>query len=323
MKSINLKRINALLITVVLIFLLAACNNSSTPQDSNTPSTNTPSSTTPEIKPTTITDRDGKVITIPDNVDKIISISPSITETLVHLGLGDKLVAIDKYSVDIEGLPANLPTYDIMSPDIESIAALKPDLIFAAGMSKKDGDDPFKAITDLGVLITYIPSSISIEGIKEDIRFIGQITDTSDKAEVIITDMEEEISDILAKIGTLQQNKAVYFEIYDLYSFGKGTFLNEIIEMLGAKNILVDQDSWIRVSEEVVIDKNPDIIFTSINYADDPINSILERKGWNVITAVKDKNVYQVDPNASSRSNEYVVIAMKEMAKALYPELFN
>lgn len=270
-------------------------------------------------------DREGKPINPIENVESIVAMGPSITETLVHLGLGDKIVAVDTYSAEVEGLPANLPTFDMMTPDTESIAALKPQIVISTGMSKSDGEDPYKPLLDLGVVMTYIPSSDSIDGIKADIRFLGDVTGTRDKADELVKTMEQEIGDIVAKIGDNKAGKKVFFEIAaapNMYSFGKGVFLNEIIELLGCENVLADQESWVSVSEETVLQKNPDVIFTSVDYVDDPVGEILGRNGWDVVTAVKEKQVYTVDKNASSRSNENITVAIKEMAATLYPDLF-
>ncbi len=313
MKLIGLRKLITLLIAAMPIIAFVACNNAKPTNDNSNISTKT------------ITDRTGKTITLPDKVDKIISMAPSVTETLVHLGLADKLVAIDKYSSMIEGLPPNLPTYDIMTPDTESLAALKPDIIFATGMSNNENDDPFKPITDLGVLMTYIPSSTSIEGIKEDIRFIGQITNTSDKAENIIKEIDDVINVVTTKIGNEKCNKTVYFEIEDepkMISFGKGVFLNEIVELLGAKNIFSDLENWVSLSEETIIEKNPDVIFTNVDYTDHSVANVLNRNGWSAVNAVKNNQVFQINRNASSRPNEYVTVAIQEMARALYPHLF-
>ncbi len=325
MKLFSFKKIAATLITASMLLSLVACNNTQKPEDVSSTPTSSQETSSEEQKPTTLTDREGKTITIPENMDKIISMAPSVTETLVNLGLADKLVAVDKYSVGIEGIPENLPTYDIMAPDTESIAALTPDIIFATGMSKADGDDPFKPVTDLGVLMTYIPSSSSIEGIKEDIMFVGEVTSTKEKAEEIVANMDKEISDIVAKIGENKCNKNVYFEIGAapyMYSFGNGVFLNEIIELLGAKNVLVEQEGWVSVSEEWILEKNPDIIFTNVNYVENPTEEIMARNGWDVLNAVKDKQVYVIDTDASSRGNENIVKAIKEIATVLYPDLF-
>lgn len=292
---------------------------------SSTAQSSTPPSTNSQEKSGTIVDREGNTITLPEKMDAIISMAPSITETLVHLGLADKLVAVDAYSAAVEGLPEGIPTFDIMTPDVEQITALKPDILMATGMSKAKGDDPYQAVTDLGTRMTYIPSSVSIEDIREDVRFIGQVVGKEEEVEVLLSDMQKKIDEIVAKIGDKKSGKTVYFEIAgmpNLYSFGSGTFLNEIIDLLGAKNILADQNSWVTVSEEAVLKANPDVIFTNIDYVEDPVGDILGRNGWDALNAVKNNQVFKIDSNASSRSNENIVIAIEEMAKALYPDLF-
>jgi len=314
MKFLNIKRISLTLITLLLLFSVVGCSNK-------------PTEKADEKKPeaTTIVDREGNTIEIPKKTDKIVSISPSITQTLIHLGLADKIVAIDQYSAGLEGLPEGLPTYDILAPDVESLAALEPDILFATGMTQAESDDPFKPVRDLGIIITYIPSATSISAIKEDINFLGKMTDTSDQAKAIVDEMEKEIDAILETyITPIDQETAptVYFEIAEaphMYSFGTGTFLNEMIELLDAKNILADQESWVSVTEEAVIAKNPDIIFTNVGYLESPVEDVLNRKGWDVITAVQDKSVYFIDQQSSSQPNEYIVEALLQMAQAISP----
>lgn len=329
MKNKHFKWSNAAAAAVLAALMLSACGNQN--EDVNIPqSMVVEESTLPaenaESQTAVLVDREGKSMEVPEEIDSIISMAPSITETLVHLGMADKLTAIDEYSAEVEGIPENLPVFDIMAPDTESITALQPDIIFATGMSKAKGEDPFEPVIQMGALMTYIPSSNSIEDIKEDIRFIGNVTKTSDKAEELISGMEQEMKEILSAITFPEEKKKVYFEIAaspDLYSFGTGTFLNEMIELLGAENILADQESWVSVSEEIILEKNPDIIFTNVSYIEDPIGEIKSRNGWDVIQAVEKEQIYSVDKDTSSRANENVAAAFKEMAEALYPEAFS
>ncbi len=316
MKKTTVQKTLTLLLALTLSISLAACQTNKAPENTDTPTNDA----------LELIDREGKTLRLPKQLNRIISMAPSITETLVHLGLADRLIAVDKYSVGIEGLPEGLPTFDLMTPDTESLAKLQPDIIFATGMSRANSEDPFRALTDLGICMTYIPSSTSIDAIKQDIYFIGQATNTEEKAKTIVSDMEAQISAIQEKIGAQTTPKRVYFEIGSdpkLYSFGKDTFLNEIITLLGAENILGDQDSWVAVSEETVLQKNPEVIFTNIDYVDDPVGDILKRNGWDSISAVQNKRVYLIDKNASSRSNESIIIAITEMAQALYPDVFD
>jgi iron complex transport system substrate-binding protein len=212
-----------------------------------------------------------------------------------------------------------------MAPDAEQIIRLEPDVIFAAGMAKVGGMDPLKTVSDVGICVLYIPTSESVDAIKTDIRFIATVIDAVEKGEEIVTEMEQTI-DAIAKIGeTITEKKTVYFEISPmphLYSFGKGVFLNEMLEIIGAENILADQQRWVPVSEEIILDRNPDVILTSVDYTDQPVDELLSRPGWDVLTAVQNRNVHHIDTSTSSRPNHLIVKALKEMAKAVYPDKF-
>lgn len=275
---------------------------------------------------TTIKDREGNEVVLPQKVERIISTAPSNTEILVELGLADKLVAVDQYSKDVEGIPTNIEYIDFSNPDAEAIISLNPDMIIASGHNKKgEQDNPFELVEEAGISVFYIPSSYSIDGIYEDIRFIADITNTKEKGEEIISSTKEKVEEIRAIGETIQDKKTVYFEIApapNLYSFGNTTFLNEMIEVVGAKNIFADQESWIGPSEESVISANPDVILTNVDYVDNPVEEIKSRANWENINAVKNNQVYLIDKNSSSRPSQNILKALDEMAKAIYPEVY-
>lgn len=136
---------------VVLLFLLvglAGCSSTKIDDLSNTPQQTLQEMADylPE------TDRSGNPITLPDQVDRIISMAPSATQTLLDLGLEDKLIAVDTYSAMYFGLE-DLPTFDMMDPDTEQMAILEADLIFTTGMSASSGADPFKPCGILGPVL--------------------------------------------------------------------------------------------------------------------------------------------------------------------------
>ena len=273
---------------------------------------------------TTMTDREGNEFTLPKKVEKIISTAPSNTEVLVELGLSDKLVAVDKYSADVEGISDDIPQIDFRNPDAESIIALEPDMIIASGHNKVGDEDPFQLVKDAGITVVYIPSSTSIDGIYEDIDFIADITGTEKEGKKLVESIKKEVEEVKAIGDTITDKKKVYFEIGSgsaLYSFGNSTFLNEMIEIVGAENIFKDQESWISPSQESVIDANPDVILTNVVATNgvSAVDEIKSRDGWDSITAVKEGQVYQIDKNSSSRPSQNIIKALKEMAKAIYP----
>ena len=137
-------------------------------------------------KPTTMQDREGNEFNVPKEVNTIISTAPSNTEVLVALGLADKLVAVDKYSADVEGISEELPKIDFRNPDAEAIIALNPDIVIASGHNKVGDEDPFALIKEAGIPVAYIPNSYSIDGIYEDIEFIANLTNTEKKGKELV-----------------------------------------------------------------------------------------------------------------------------------------
>ena len=271
-----------------------------------------------------VTDREGTEVNIPTKIEKIISTAPSNTEVLMALGLGDKLVAIDKYSTDIEGINTELPQIDFLNPDAETIIGLEPDIVIASGHNKTGSvEDPFKAISEAGIPVVYIPSSDSIDGIYKDIEFIADVVNERSKGKEIVDDMKAQVEEIKAIGDTITDKKSVYFEISPapyLSSFGKSTFLNEMIEIIGAKNIFENEEGWISPTAEAIIDANPDVIITNAGYMENPTEEIKSRDAWENINAIKNNEVYLVDQNASSRQSQNVIKALEQMAKAVYPE---
>ena len=298
------KRIIAIIMTMFM-FIMAGCSQN---------------------KEREITDREGTKVSIPNKIEKIISTAPSNTEVIVDLGLGDKLVAVDKYSSDVPGISEELTKIDFSNPDAEAIIGLNPDIIIASGHNKTgSSEDPFKLVKEAGIPVVYIPSSESIKGIYEDIEFIASILNVEDKGNEIVDNMKSKVDEI-AKIGkTITDKKSVYFEISpspSLFTFGQGTFLNEMIEIIGAKNIFADEKGWISPSAESVIDKNPDVILTNVDYTENPIKEIETRDGFENINAVKNNAVYQIDKNSSSRPSQKIILALSQMAESIYPEKY-
>lgn len=316
--SRKIKAILAAMTAAVMLF--SGCG---APATSSSSAIATPGSTQPTSPASLV----GNGNTCPPPAESIISLSPSNTQVLLALGLGDKLVAIDKYSAKLEGVKPGLPLFDIMKPDTELLVSLGAEIIFTTGMSAAKGDDPFKPVRDAGCMVVDIFTATNIDGIKESLRTLGAATATLAKAEELIVQMEKDIKTI-ADIGATipeTEKKTVFFEISaapSLYSFGSGVYLDEMLTLIGAKNVLADQKEWVSVSDEAVIAANPDVILTNTDYIENPTAEIMGRKGWENIKAVQNKAVYYIDKNQSSLPNHNVVAAMKAMAKAIYPQQY-
>ena len=146
-----------------------------------------------------------------------------------------------------------------------------------------------------------------------------------EKGAEILADMDDQIAEIAAIGETIEDKKTVLFEISALpYIYGPGdhTFLDEMIELIGAVNVLDGQSDWVFVSEEAALALNPDVILTSTDYIEDPIGEILSREGWGDVTAVANKAVYPISSQTSNQPNQHIVEALREMALAVYPDAY-
>lgn len=299
----------SLFVAVVLALSLAACGDG-----------NTADST-----PRTLTDPSGVEIAVPNEINTIAVLAPSLAEMVTALGEGDKIVACDTTSAGLAGLPEDALVLDLVSPDMESLVALKPDVLLVTNMSLYDQEAPYQPLIDLGVCVACVPTSDSIADIQSDITFVAGLLGRQEEGEKLIDDMQAQIDELAAIGKTITEKKSVYFEISAapyLYSFGSGVFLNELVELIGAENILAGESGWLSVTEETVVAAQPDVILTNVNYIEDPVGEILSRPGWGEVPAVKNGEVYYIDNMASSLPDQNVVTAMRQMAKAVYPDYY-
>ena len=303
---------------LIMVLIFTACGGGSHASQT---------SLTAETEGRPITDREGYAIALPEKINRIITIGPSNTEILVGLDFGGSIIAADRYSSDAAGLSPNTPAeLDIMSLDAEYIVNLMPDVIFITGMARTGREDnPLALVAEAGITVIYMPTSVSISAIMEDIMFIAAVMEASEAGENIISAMKAEINEIKKIAEGITKTRKVYFEISAapmMYSFGSETFLNEMIELTGAVNIFKDKNGWISVSDETLLQANPDVILTSVDYLDDPIGEILLRPGFEAVTAVQNNKVFRIDTASSNRSSQNIIKALKEIAKAVYPEYF-
>ena len=281
------------------------------------------------------TDRSGNSVTIPEEINGIISMAPSTTQILIDLGLADKIIACDTYSFASysDSLNSDIPQFDMMTPDQEQIIALGADVVFTTGMSASHGEDVFASVKEAGVCVCDTPSSASLEDIEKDIEFFGEATGKSTEAEAIVNSMEASIKEIKVISSTIPESekKTVLFELFtpsgdtpSIYTAGSDTYINEMIELVGASNVAgKETEQWPALTEEAAVAMDPQVILTADMYTDDVINVLLSMKGWENVSAIKDKAVYQIDNDTVNRPNNHVISAMIEMGKDIYPEYYS
>lgn len=277
-------------------------------------------------------DRAGNDINVPAKVNKIVSMAPSTTQLLIDLGLGDKIVGIDTNSATYaDKLSADVAQFDMMNPDNEAIAALSPDLVFTSGMSSVGGTSPFQSLINSGICVADIPSPSSIDGICKDIEFTGACVGKGPQAlaySKALTAFMSGIQEVSASIPADQKKTVLVMmnvpsaEYPTIYTFGKNTYMNEMLDVIGATNVFGDQEGWLAVSVEDAIAANPDVILMDCNWMPDAADQVKALDGWGNVSAVKNGEVYSVDEDLCSRPNQHISEATLEWAKYIYSKFY-
>lgn len=268
-----------------------------------------------------ISDSDKNNIIQNKKIEKIISLSPGVTDILIDLNEAHKIIAADTFSKDIlEKNNINVSNvFDMLNPDAEKIISLDSDIIFINNLTAFYTKNSLFSLSNPTIIT--ITNSETLKGIEDDIYFLGKVLNADDRAKEVVSNMRTKIKEIKDIGDTITNKKTVYFEISalpNLYSFGSNVYLDDIINIIGAKNIFSNRNEWINVSEEDVVYLNPDIIFTSVDYVDNPVAEITNRAAWRDINAVKTSKVFFVEGTSLPTHN--IVSSIILMAKYIYPE---
>ncbi|MEI0619729.1 ABC transporter substrate-binding protein [Brachyspira pilosicoli] len=268
-----------------------------------------------------ISDSDKNNIIQNKKIEKIISLSPGVTDILIDLNEAHKIIAADTFSKDIlEKNNINVSNvFDMLNPDAEKIISLDSDIIFINNLTAFYTKNSLLSLSNPTIIT--ITNSETLKGIEDDIYFLGKVLNADDRAKEVVSNMRTKIKEIKDIGDTITNKKTVYFEISalpNLYSFGSNVYLDDIINIIGAKNIFSNRNEWISVSEEDVVYLNPDIIFTSVDYVDNSVAEITNRAAWRDINAVKTSKVFFVEGTSLPTHN--IVSSIILMAKYIYPE---
>jgi iron complex transport system substrate-binding protein len=269
--------------------------------------------------PITLTDDFGREIVLEEPAQKIISLVPSSTEILFALGVGDRVVgASDFCNYPEEALSiTRVGGFDV--PNLELIVSLEPDLVFAASLHK----DTVEALEGMGIAVLALDPQ-NIQEIYGNIELMAKAVGKQKAGEDLIKDMKNRLEKVAAALADLKEadRPVVFYEVWypGIMIAGEGTFIDEIINLAGGKNMAWGISRWGSIQEEEVLARNPDFIFHG--YPETDASFFATREGWDVITAVAENQIFFVNPDITSRTGPRIADAVEAFARILHPELF-
>ncbi|AGT32585.1 iron ABC transporter substrate-binding protein [Geobacillus genomosp. 3] len=310
----------ALAVLILLAVMLVGCSSGT--ESNAQPAKKEEPKTEQAAFPVTVKDGLGEEVTIKAEPQKIVSLIPSNTEIAYALGLGEKVVGVS----DFDNYPEDVKTKTKiggMEFNVEKIISLKPDLVLAHASSAHNAKDGLQQLKDAGITVLVVNNAASFDDVYAAIDLIGKATGTVDKAEEVINDMKTKLAQVKEKAKQIPADKQanVWIEVSpppQLYTTGKGTFMDEMLQVISAKNVAGSLEGWPMVTEEQAVAYKPDVIITTYGGAE----QVLNRAAWKDVPAVKNKRVYDVNTDLVSRPGPRLVEGVEELAKAIYPDVF-
>lgn len=324
-----MKKWNAFLFALLLLIgSLAGCgsdNADKTKQEN----TNT-AETAPQAEvtfPVVITDGTGQDVTIESKPEKIVSLIPSNTEIAYGLGLEEQIVGVS----DFDNFPEQVAEKEKvggMEFNVEKIISLKPDLVLAHASSAHTSEAGLQQLRDAGITVLVVNDATTFDQVYESISMVGTASGQKEKADAMIADMKNKTEEIQTKAQAINEEdrKSVFVEVSpapEVYAAGKNTFIDEMLQIINAENT-VTEEGWPKLDSETIIKRNPDVIITTHGYyTPEPVKNVTSRKGWENITAVKENRVVDVHSDKVTRTGPRLTEGLEELAKAVYPDVFN
>jgi cobalamin transport system substrate-binding protein len=275
-----------------------------------------PASASPSPGPIILRDDAGRIVTLAAPPERIVSAAPSATELAFAVGLGDKVVAVDKFSNYPPEAKSRTSIGSYTDPDVETILGAKPDLVLVTDVHVAK---LVPALEKQGIP-TLVLSAKNIEGVLLDILALGRVAGDEVKAEQLVADLRTRIAAVETRVAGSDPVSVFYELDPTLFTTGPWTFIDDVIRRAGGRNIAAAAtEQYPQLSTEEVIAADPTVILLADEASGATAQSVAARSGWSKLSAVKNGRIVVIDPDIGSRPGPRVVDALELIAATLHP----
>jgi iron complex transport system substrate-binding protein len=269
-----------------------------------------------------VTDEAGRTVRIPQPVRRIVSLAPSLTETVYALGLQDRLVGDTDYCDYPPDAKTKTKVGGAIDPSLEQIAALHPDLVLVTkGLNRLE---TVHSLDTLGIP-SYATDPRTVEGIISSSKNLADVLGAPEAGASVAANMRHRLADLQERIGALPP-KRVLFAVWTepLISVGKETFIADALRRAGAVSIVDSSQDWPQVSLEEIARLQPDSLVFAASHSETvphDVEALANLPAWGIIDAVRYRR-YAVISDAVNRPAPRIVEAIEDLARQLHPEAF-
>ncbi len=270
-----------------------------------------------------VVDEAGRTVRVPQPVQRIVSLAPSLTETIYALGLQDRLVGdtdFCDYPPDAQKKPK---VGGAINPSLEQIVALRPDLVLVT--KSLNLLETVHALDNLGIP-SYGTDPHTVQEIITSIQRLAAVLGVPEAGAILASDLGHQLTDLQQKMNGLPPRRVLFVVWSDpLISAGKNTFIADALRLAGATSIVDSAQDWPQMSLEEVVRLQPDFLIFVESHSDSGQNQfdlVAERPGWRGLDAVRNRR-FAVLSDAVNRPAPRIVSAIEDLARQLHPEAFS
>lgn len=263
-----------------------------------------------------VTDELGRTVVVPDHPHRLICLAPSVVDDVYSLGAGADVIAVSDYTLYPPEAAKKQTIGAPLNPSLEKIIELHPDLVLGTGgMNQIPGIDQ---LAHYGIPV-FMVDPHEIAGIYKSIESLGEALDRQEQATALVSALQARELAVRKRIRGKPRIRLFMPIWYDpIVTIGKHAFITELIAAAGGESITSDiGQEWPQVSLEAIIARKPDALLL-IKGSKLSLNDLVDRPGWQALTAVRDRRVYYVDRRIEMPSPA-AIYAMEDLAKELHP----
>lgn len=269
-----------------------------------------------------VTDETGRVVHIPVNPERIVSLAPSLTETIYALGVQDRLVGDTDYCDYPPAAQKKPKVGGVIDPNLEEIAVLHPDLVLVTKEANRL--ETVRALENFGIP-AYATDPHKVDEIITSVEKLADILNVPAAGKAVTEDMQRRLTALQTKLSGLTP-KRVLFVVWTepLISVGKDTFIADALRKAGAVSIVDSEQAWPQIGMEAVARLQPEYLIFAAAHSDVGVrdfDSLENLPGWRILNAVRERH-YAVISDAVIRPAPRIVSAIEDLARQLHPQAF-
>ena len=269
-----------------------------------------------------VTDEIGRTIRIPQDVHRIVSLAPNLTETIYALGLQDRLVGDTDYCDFPPEAQQKPKVGGAVNPSLEAIASLHPDLVLVT--KNLNRLETVEALAEIGIP-SYATDPHTVAAIITSIARLSHLLGASETGTMLAADLERQVSALHERLASLPPRRVLFIVwIEPLISVGKDTFIADALRDAGGVSVIDSSQNWPQVSLEEVVRLQPEFLIFVESHSGAPphkTDALSDLPGWRLLDAVRNRH-YATISDAINRPAPRLVSAVEDLARQLHPDAF-